>query len=483
MHKIHYLYDYKLINKAEKKTFETIDSFEIMQQAAKACFSHITNNFKPKKILILCGPGNNGGDGILIANLLLKEKYVVDIHYPLGLPKTKDSKKALELLIDKSKIKENISSNNYDLIIDSLFGTGFNKKLNQKTIFLFNQINSANAKIISIDIPSGVSTDNGQINKIAIKATTTLSLHRYKPGQWLLPGKEYCGDINLLEIGLINLDNECSLSLNHPIILNNPSMQDHKFLRGTCLIVAGENLIGAAKLACLSASQSALRSGAGLCKLLVQKSQVDFFKSHILEEMLLTYHDIRQFQSIINNNKYNSIIYGCGVDINFTSIEILKFLLKQPCNLVLDASIFTIIQENRNDFISLLQSRLYETIMTPHAGEFKRIFTTTNNKINDCLVAAKETNSVIVYKGNDTVIGTPEGKAIINSYSTPYLATAGSGDVLAGLMGGFLSQNLNAIKSAQLSCFIHSQCGINLGKGLIASDLIKEIPKVIKKIN
>ena len=123
------------------------------------------------------------------------------------------------------------------------------------------------------------------------------------------------------------------------------------------------------------------------------------------------------------------------------------------------------------------------TIMTPHAGEFKRLFNTTNNKVIDCLNAAKESNSIIVYKGNDTVIGSPDGQGYINADSSPFLATAGSGDVLAGIIGGFLSQGIDALSSARLGCYIHSKCGINLGPGLTAGDLVKAIPNVIKKIN
>ena len=166
-----------------------------------------------------------------------------------------------------------------------------------------------------------------------------------------------------------------------------------------------------------------------------------------------------------------------------TNKEIFKFLLQQPRNLVLDAVVFTMIQENRDEFMQILQSRSAQTIMTPHIGEFKRVFSLTNSKINDCLSAAIESNAVIVLKGNDTVIGSKNGTTYLNAYTSPYLATAGSGDVLAGLIASFLSQGLSALIAARLGCYIHSQCGINLGLGLIASDLVSEIPKVIKKMN
>ena len=477
-----FVYDYKLVKKAENKTFEKTDSFVVMQRAAKECYSFIKKNFKFKKILIICGQGNNGGDGVIIANHLLNEKYCVEILYPNGKPKSLDSKKAFSLLSNKNCIKTKVNFTDYDVIIDALFGIGLNKSFNKQVTSLINQINSSQAQIISIDIPSGVFADNGQISNTAIKAKYTLSLHRFKTGQWLLPGKKYCGNNVLLDIGLESLDNESYVKLNLFKFFPRLTSFDHKYSRGTCLVIAGENLIGASKLAVLSASKSILRAGAGVCKLLVHNSQMNFFKTHILEEMILSYNDINQFRKIIEEQKCDSIVYGCGTENNLSNKKILKFLLTQPKNLVLDAVVFTLIQEDRDEFMQMLQSRSAQTVMTPHLGEFKRVFSLTNSKINDCLKAAKASNAVIVLKGNDTVIGSKDGIAYLNTYASSYLATAGSGDVLAGLIGSFLSQGLSDIKAARLGCYIHSQCSLNLGFGLIASDLVKEIPKVIKKM-
>ena len=226
---------------------------------------------------------------------------------------------------------------------------------------------------------------------------------------------------------------------------------DNKFTRGCCFIIAGTNLVGAGKLAFLSASQSVLRAGSGLCKLLVHDSQTDIFKPHILEEMLITYSNIDQLKKILNNTHCNSIIYGCGIENNIFNIDILEFLITCPISLVLDASVFSMIESNKSMFFSLLKLRSSSTIMTPHAGEFKRIFKVTNDKISDCICAAKESNCTIVYKGNDTVIGLPTGKAIIDPFSSPYLATAGSGDVLCGIIGSFLAQGLSSSKASRLS--------------------------------
>ena len=147
MTKQQYIYHYDLIYKAEKKTFETNDSFKIMKKAAKACYKFILKNLTTEKILVLCGPGNNGGDGVLIAQYLHKNNFVADIYYPFGHPKTIDSKKALDLLLNKESIKENILFDAYDLIIDALFGTGFNRVLDSTSVSLFNKINDLSIQV------------------------------------------------------------------------------------------------------------------------------------------------------------------------------------------------------------------------------------------------------------------------------------------------------------------------------------------------
>jgi hydroxyethylthiazole kinase-like uncharacterized protein yjeF len=332
-------------------------------------------------------------------------------------------------------------------------------------------------------MPSGVHTDTGRVDSIAVKADITLTFHRLKPGQFLLPGKEYVGEIKLLDIQLENLNNETSIFLNTPLPIKEIEMTDHKYSRGSSYIIAGTQLIGASKLAALAASQSALRSGAGLSKLLITHDKEEVFKPHILEEMIVLYKNKKDLDLIIKKNKITSLIFGCGIEVNQDNLALLNFLLDQPINLVLDASAFSLVEQNKESFFDKLTKRTAVTIMTPHKGEFARIFETSDDKINDCLKAAKLTNSIILYKGNDTVIGTPSGKIYINSLSSPYLATAGSGDVLSGLIGGFLAQKISPIEATRLGCYIHALCGIKLGQGLIASDLIKKIPQILKEMN
>ena len=478
-----HIYSHKLIQKSELKTFENTDSFEIMKKAARTSFEYINKNFKFQKILIICGPGNNGGDGILIAKYFSDREKNITIFAPLQLGKTQDSKKALNELQNKNLIEENINFDEYDLIIDSLFGVGFNRTLSDELNDIFYKINNLNTYIISIDMPSGVYTDSGQIPSIAIKANTTLTFHRLKPGLLLMPGKKYTGNIELLDINLIDLDNETKIHLLKPPLLKKTEADIHKYNRGTTFIIAGRELIGASKLAALAASQASLRVGGGVAKIFVHEADINFFKPHILEEMIIPFTNTNHLISIIQKTNILSLVCGCGMDINRSNTEILKFLLKQSFGIVLDASAFSLIKNDKGMFFKLLLNREAVTILTPHKGEFETVFSFNNNKIEASIEASKQTNSIILYKGNDTLIALPNGDIFINYENSPYLATAGSGDVLAGMIGGFLSQQYNGIEAALLACYIHSQSGINLNRGLVASDLIKEIPNVLKHVD
>jgi len=358
-----------------------------------------------------------------------------------------------------------------------------NQPLSSELYSLLNKINNTKIKIVSIDMPSGIFTDTGQMGSIAVKASTTLTFHRLKPGLLLLPGKEYAGQIEILDIQLANLDNETNMLLLAPPTIKKARISDNKFNRGTTFIVAGRKLIGASKLAALAASQASLRAGAGLSKIFVHEGEENFFRPHILEEMLIIYKNLNHLMKIIQNTHISCLVYGCGIDITSQNKEFLHFLLQQKFDVVLDASVFSLMTENKEIFFESLKNRKAETVLTPHRGEFKRVFHCSDDKIKDSLQASKQTNSIILYKGNDTVITSPEEEIYINNVSSPFLATAGSGDVLAGIIGGFLAQGYSGMESVKIACYIHSQCGVQLKHGLVASDLVKEIPNILKKIN
>ena len=453
-----------------------------MQKAAKKSFKYIVKNTKFKKILIVCGPGNNGGDGMLIAKYLKENKKDVTVYAPIKLSKTTDSKKAFKAINEYKLIKNKIKFNDYDLIIDCIFGVGFSRPISKKLYSIIQTINKSKKFVISVDMPSGVHIDTGSISNIAIKANVTLTFHRLKPGLLLMPGKECAGKIEILDIGLVNLDKETNIHLIEPPKLKKTKISNHKYNRGTTYIIAGDELVGAAKLATLAASKASLRSGSGISKIFVKADQESFFKTHILEEMIIKYKNVDHLQEIIKKIKINSLVFGCGIEVNKSSHNILSFLLKQNFPIVLDASVFSLISMKKKYYFELLRKRKTEVIFTPHQGEFDKVFTNKKDKITSCLKATKETNSILLLKGNDTIIVSTDKKIYLNFENSPHLATAGSGDVLAGLIGGFLSQKYSGIESTKLASYIHSECGKNLGYGLIASDLISTIPKIMKKL-
>ena len=482
MFKNNKIYNQNLITKSENLTFLKKDSFSIMRKAASVCSKFILKNYNPKKVVILCGPGNNGGDGLLIANNLLKKNIKVQIFAPICFAKSKDSKKAYNKLINKKIIKNKLDLKNCDLFVDALFGYNFNKKFSHKLTKIINEINSKSFSKIAIDVPSGVYCDNGKISNSAIQADITLTFHRLKPCHVLQPGKDLSKKVKIFDIGLADLDNKTNINLLKPAKLKSFSSNLHKYNRGELFIFGASEMVGASKLATLAASQIALKSGAGIVKLLVNNKSKNFYKSHVLEELIVSYLNINDVKKIIK--KANStFLFGCGLETNNENSNILELLLKSKNKLVIDASSFSLIKKNLKKFISLLKFRKSETILTPHFGEFKKIFKTSENKINDTISAASLTNSTILFKGNDTVISDQTGQTYINYFSSPYLATAGSGDVLAGIIASLLSQNYKALNAAALGCWLHSQAAINIDKNLTAKDIIEILPIILKKIS
>ena len=482
MFKNNKIYNQNLIIKSENLSFLKKNSFSIMQKAARLCSKFILKNYKPKNVVVLCGPGNNGGDGLLIANNLLKKNIKVEIFAPIGFAKSKDSKKAYYKLKNNKIIKNKLNLINCDLFVDALFGFNFNKKFSIKLKKIVNEINSKSFPKIAIDVPSGVYCDTGKISNFAIQADITLAFHRLKPCHVLQPGKDLSKKVKILDIGLANLDDETKINLIRPQKIKALSSNKHKYSRGELFIFGGNEMIGASKIATLAASQIALRTGTGIVKLLVNKKNINFYKSHALEELIISYSNINDIKKIIKKTN-STFLFGCGLEINTENSKILELLLKSKNKLVIDASSFSLIKKNLKKFFSLLKFRRAETILTPHFGEFKRIFKNSENKIKDTISAASLTNSTILFKGNDTVISNQTGKTYINYFSSPYLATAGSGDVLAGIIASLLAQKYKALNAGVLGCWLHSQAAIKINKNFTAKDIIDILPKILKKFS
>ena len=475
------IYTKELITRSENITFTKESSFNVMKRASKACYNIISKNYSACKVLVICGPGNNGGDGLIIAQMLFEEGYSVNVYLPLGESNTKDASIAFAKLNKDLVIKNIDNLSEFKLIIDALFGFNFNKPLNERTHLLINSLNKTSAEKIAIDIPSGVYCDNGKIDKIAFKANRTLALHRLKPCHVLLPGKEYSGKITLLNIKVTNLDKDNSVELIGRPDLKLPTHQMHKYSRGELLIIASREMFGASKLATLAASQTAFKSGIGMVKLLVHKKDAEIYKHHVLEEILVTYKTLGELKLLIKDN--STIVFGCGLANTKCNQDILNYILTKKVNILFDAGAFSIMSNSKENYKKLLLNHKGQKVLTPHHGEFSKIFQLSNNKIDDSFKAAQETDSVVLLKGNDTVIANKNGNIKINYFTSPFLATAGTGDVLAGLIGSFLAQGYSAFQAASYGCYIHSQSAIKLDRNFSASELTNEIPIIVKKLS
>ena len=471
----------------DKKTIKKFTpGYELMKNAGRSIFNSIKKESYRRNIKILCGPGNNGGDAYVLASLLVKSDFNVDVYssVPINLLKGDAKIAAKEWKGPISNIDSFIPKKN-DLIIDGLFGSGLRKKISGKIKKVIQIINSKNLECISIDMPSGINGDNGQIEGIAIKAKKTITFTRKKPGHLLYPGSEYCGLIEVKDIG-INLD---KLSFKASIFQNNPdnwissfpwpNPKSHKYTRGFALIICGEKITGASRLA----ARGAARIGCGLICLGVPKESFSIYSTEnpiCLVEVVETEKDI---EKILNDKRINIILIGPGLGISKKKLSYIQQVVKTKKKIsILDADAL------KNNFKSILKNRKNPIVITPHQGEFFKVLKDLKIKKikNDNLATArqfvKKTKVNLILKGNKTIICSSDGRISIDNNSSPFLATGGSGDVLAGVVTGLIGQGMDIFEACSAAVWIHGEASNIIGPGLIAEDIPEVLPKVLKKL-
>jgi len=471
---------------------------DLIENAGKSASKKIEKKIIPsiknfnKKILILCGPGNNGGDGLVIAKYLLKSGYKVDISFPI-FNKSKINKYTNEKLknLDISAQKfNNLNLNKYSVIVDSIFGIGLSRNFSNALIKIIDKINKTKACKVSIDIASGINSDSGDLMPISIKANHTITFVAPKVGHYLLPGKINSGNIHIVSIGekkseILKAKKLSKVKLNTPESwIKNfkwPSMIDHKYKRGHILVKSGPlTSTGASRLAAVTA----LRSGAGAVTLASETNALAVNASHLTSVMLKEINNTEEFFNFVEEKKIKTLIIGPGSGVNQMVKGLVIRAIKEEIGFVLDADGLTSFEKNPDELFDLLRKRRKRNniILTPHEGEFNRLFKFGNmSKIDKSNKAADITNSTILFKGNDTVISSPKKITFLSKESSPFLSTAGSGDVLAGICGSFLAQGMKSHFAAGAASWLHNEIGIQAGPGLIAEDMHKFLSKVISK--
>ncbi len=456
---------------------------ELMKNAGDKAYNIICDNYdlKDKKIVVLCGNGNNGGDGFVIADNFIKNGFNVTVVIPFGEPHTDTARHYFKNL---SNIKIcNEFDGDFDVIIDALFGIGLNRPLENNVISLIKKINSQNALRIAIDIPSGIESDNGEILGECINADLTVTFIAYKPCFMLPPATDYCGKVIVADIGVSPTD-FLYRTIDEPIF-EKRKHNSHKGTFGTAVLLCGSyGMLGAAILS----AKACLRSGVGIAKCVLCDSVYKPFTVAVPEAVCVPVKQTRfgSLPSKINLNeitqKATAILFGCGVKNNRHTEKLLKKLIKTAkVPLVIDADGINALSKN----IKLLKSKNAEIILTPHPAEMARLCGKStqeveNNRINTAISFCKENDCYLILKGANTLVCTPDSQIFFNINGNAGMATGGSGDVLAGITVSLLAQGLPITEALKAAVYIHSDCADKqasvLGEAaLLPSDIIEAL--------
>ena len=452
-------------------TNEPITSIDLMERAATACYHWlIGHNYAQKQILVFCGKGNNGGDGLAIARLLIKNKCSVTVYIlEFGNIGTADFQTNLVRLHECSTDIHFIQSPDFfppipadSVVIDALFGTGLNKPLEGISAALVNHINSSINEIIAIDMPSGLAADSSSKGNTIINATQTLTFQNYKLAFLLAENEDYCGDVHLIHIGLhqqFEEKEETVFELIDKAIIKSIYKPRKKFShKGTyghaALICGSYGMMGAAVLS----ARACLRTGVGKLTCFIPKSGYTILQTTVPEAICLVSGE-GYIASADDINKFDAVCIGPGIGLYSTNAAVLKEVFQVSLKpILIDADALNIIAQKKELFTKVPPL----SIITPHPKEFERLFGKAEDDFDMLQLAlkkSKEHNIYIVLKGHFTFISTPEGKGYFNGTGNAGMATAGSGDVLSGIITALLAQAYTPLQACLLGVYLHGLAG------------------------
>lgn len=466
-----------------------IASLDLMENAGQGIVEWIITQHEKCSILVLCGPGNNGGDGFVVARLLSAMGWPVRVAL-LGERQTLSGDAATNSARWKGPVEplENGLDLSADLIVDAVFGAGLDRDVTGDLVEFIRRVNGGDCPVIAIDVPSGLDGATGHVRGLAIRAQSTVTFFRKKPGHLLLPGRTLCGPIKVVDIGIVSevLNKiEAQVFENNPTLwkLPRPHAKGNKFHRGHCVVVSGNELhTGAARLS----AYAAFRAGAGLVSLAGSRDALLVHANHVTSIMLAEVKDGAELVCLLNDKRKNAVVIGPAAGVGLDTRENVMRALQSGAAIVLDADALTSFAGDSDVlFAGIKTSVKRDVVLTPHGGEFFRLFDLDKNlgKIELARQAAQISGAIIVYKGADTVIASPDGVAVINSNAPPSLAVAGSGDVLAGLIGGLLARGMAGVDAAAAGVYIHGEAANLFGKpGLIAEDLVELLPETLAEV-
>ncbi|HEV7636617.1 MAG TPA: NAD(P)H-hydrate dehydratase [Bradyrhizobium sp.] len=468
--------------------------FALMLSAGQAVAEAAMDLAEEGPILVVAGRGNNGGDGfVAAAELAVRGRDVSVI-----------------LLCDRDSLQGDAASaargwkypvlpfnpqaiGKPALIIDALFGAGLDRPVKGEPHDMIEAINANGAPVLAVDLPSGINGDSGAVMGIAVRATETVTFFRRKPGHLLLPGRIHCGRVRVADIGI----DPRVLEEIKPKTLENipqfwrqsfpvPRIDAHKYARGHAVVVSGDiATTGAARMS----ARGALRAGAGLLTLASPNDALAVNAAALTAVMVRRVDTVAEFAELMNDKRLNASVIGPGAGVGQRTRDFVLVGLSTQRGLVLDADALTSFAEAPDRlFEAIKASHDPQVVLTPHEGEFPRLFSDISNKhplrskLERVRAAAERSGAVVLLKGPDTVVASPDGRATIASNAPPWLATAGAGDVLSGIIGGLLAQGVPAFEAAGMGVWMHGEAAREAGPGLIAEDLPEVLPAVFRRL-
>jgi hydroxyethylthiazole kinase-like uncharacterized protein yjeF len=380
-----------------------------------------------------------------------------------------------------------------DVIIDALFGAGLDRAVEGLPRTMIDAMNASGVSIVAVDLPSGINGTSGAEMGAAVKAARTVTFFRRKPGHLLLPGRQHCGLIDVADIGIPTSVLETvkpRTFVNDPALwraaFRVPKIEGHKYSRGHAVVVSGGlSTTGAARLA----ARGALRAGAGLVTIASPRDALAVNAAANLAVMVRPVDGAKELGEFLADRRRNAVVLGPGGGVGPTMCDQVRAVLQSEAAAVLDADALTSFAEQPEALFRFIVARAGRgTVLTPHEGEFSRIFKKINQdsevhgKLERALAAAKLSGAVVLLKGPDTVVAAPEGRGSIADNAPPYLATAGAGDVLAGMIAGLMAQGMPAFEAASAAVWLHGEAASAFGPGLISEDLPEALPAVYRRL-
>jgi NAD(P)H-hydrate epimerase len=473
-----------------------IPSLELMEHAGTGLTELVAQLAPEGRVAVVCGRGNNGGDGLVVARLLRERGRDVDVL----------------LLADPGELRGDALANYERLpapgarafepgalegagaIVDAILGTGFAGEPRDPIGSAIEAINQSDERtvVVACDVPSGVDSSTGEVAGVAVRAAATATFHAGKPGLWIAPGKANTGELRVIDIGIPEgAPVEAEIGLIEPAVVALIPRRDRdstKFAAGSVLVCGGS--LGLTGAPCL-ASESAMRAGAGYVTAFVPASLNLVFEMRLLEVMTVPLPDRdgalepAGLDRVLDRaGRSDALVLGPGIGRAQETVELCRDLARRVnLPLLLDADGLNA----HADQLGSLAKRSAPTVLTPHAGELGRLLGRPSAEIEQHRLAsvreaAARARAVVVLKGDDTIVAEPTGRAAVSRGGAPALATAGTGDVLSGLIGALLAKHMDPFEAACAGVFVHARAGQYAAQtigpeGVIASDVIEALPQ------